>query len=114
MHINFHKSKVLRIGLTQAHTDQVARILDSESTDFSLMYLGMPLRYDKLKTADWTLLTEKITKKLAGWKGKLLSFAGRVTFLNTVISPIVMFWMANFIRPSNITKIIEKSRRSFF
>uniref|UniRef100_A0A6I9QLJ3 Uncharacterized protein LOC105036471 n=1 Tax=Elaeis guineensis var. tenera TaxID=51953 RepID=A0A6I9QLJ3_ELAGV len=73
----------------------------------------MPLRYGKLKANDWNPLTEKIIKKLEGWKGKLLSIVDRTTLLNAVITTTVMFWMSNFAVPSKLIKIIDKAHRTF-
>ena len=57
---------------------------------------------------DWLPLIEKIKEKFATWKGKLLSLAGRVTLINSVICSTVVFWMFNFSLPSGIVKQIDK------
>ena len=63
---------------------------------------------------DWSPLLEKITKKLAGWKAKLLLLAGRALLLNAIISPIlVMFWMTNFILPAGIINKIDRLCSTF-
>ena len=59
------------------------------------------------------LLVEKVLKKLASWKGKLLSLAGWATLLNSVISPIIASWMSNFSIPSYIIRRLDRMRRAF-
>lgn len=104
---------MLGLGLSPHQTRCITTIRGSSTSEFPLKYLGMPLHYDKLGTAYWMPFIEKITKKLATWKGKLLSMAGRVTLINSVILPMVVFWMSNFLLPSGIIKQIDKLCRAF-
>ncbi|XP_073105904.1 uncharacterized protein [Elaeis guineensis] len=86
---NFEKSTILGIGISESHRNWIARTLGSRPSDFPLKYLGMPLCLGKPKMNEWNMLTEKITKKLADWKGKLLSIVGRALLLNVVITRIM-------------------------
>lgn len=40
-------------------------------------YLGLPTLIDRSKYQDFSFLKEKVWKKIQGWKGKLLSRAGK-------------------------------------
>lgn len=111
--INFEKSMVIGIGITDNHRNQIAKVLGSRTKDFPFNYLGLPLRSGRLKQQDWVQLIERIAKKLSSWKGKLLSIAGRATLLNSVITPIVSYWMSNFSIPCCIIRRIDKMRRAF-
>jgi hypothetical protein len=42
---------------------------------FPLKYLGIPLHFDNLTREDIQPLVDKIMKKIAGWRGRLLSLA---------------------------------------
>lgn len=78
-----------------------------------IKYLGMPVSVDKLKVADWTLLEEKMEKKLAGWKGGALSIGGRVTLLNACLTATSVYHMSmNLLPKSNLIKL-DKIRRRF-
>ena len=111
--INFEKSMVLSIGISQSIRDQLAEILESRTADFPLIYLGMPLHCGKLRANDWSLLIKKIVKKLVGLKAKLLIMARRATLLNAIISPLVLFWMTNLILLAGTIKNIDKLHRAF-
>jgi len=41
-------------------------------------YMGLPLKVGRLKKAQWRSVIDKIQKMLEEWKGKLLSFNGRL------------------------------------
>jgi hypothetical protein len=48
-------------------------------------------------TKRWAkLIEEKIEKKLSGWKGKHLSYGGRLVLINSVLSSLPMFMMSFF------------------
>jgi len=50
-----------------------------------IKYLGLPLSQNYLKAKDFTPLLDKFKMKVEGWMSKLLSFAGRVELVKTVL-----------------------------
>lgn len=105
---NIDKSSVLGLGISQSERNQIASILGSKTAEFPLSYLGMPLHYKRLKMNDWTPLLKKISKKLIGRKGKLLSIAGRIMLVNAIITPTIIYWMSCFILRSTIIRKINR------
>jgi hypothetical protein len=61
---------------------------------FPIKYLGIPLHYNKLSREDLQPLVNKIIKRIAGWRGKLLTKAGRIILIKTCLAsiPIYMFF----------------------
>ena len=55
---------------------------------YPFRYLGLPMHYMKLNNKGWKLIEEKIEKKLSGWKGKHLSYGGRLVLINSVLSSL--------------------------
>lgn len=53
---------------------------------FSVMYLGVPLILGRLMARIMEHLVEKIQKRVAGWKFKLLSQGSRLILLRHIIS----------------------------
>ncbi|KAJ6916261.1 hypothetical protein NC652_018836 [Populus alba x Populus x berolinensis] len=49
--------------------------------DFS-KYLGFPVFHMRMKKADFNFLLEKISKRLASWKEKILNRVGRISLAN--------------------------------
>lgn len=76
-------------------------------------YLGVILtsRYPKIK--DYRFLLDKINKKQANWKGKKLSFVGRVTIGKSVIVAILTYSMMTTILPKTCLKQIQAIQRRF-
>jgi len=70
----------------------MVEILGCPEGTFPINYLGIPLHYEKLKREDIQPLIDKILKRIAGWRGKLLSYAGRIVLIKTCLArPNVLF-----------------------
>jgi hypothetical protein len=76
-------------------------------------YLGLPLHYRKVKRIDLQPLIEKINNRLAGWKGKLLSKAGRETLVKSVLSAQPIYHLTVFSPQKWLMQTIDKIRRNF-
>ena len=58
-------------------------------------------------------LNEKIEKKLAGWKCKLISKGGRLQLVQSVLSSIPIYFMMCFRLPQWVINRIDSIRRRF-
>ena len=61
----------------------------------------------------WEPVVSKIRKKLFVWKGRNLSFAGRVCLIKSVINAIPLFYLSFFKAPIRVCKEITKLQRKF-
>ena len=80
---------------------------------FPCTYLGLPLHYAKLKAATFQPLIDKIGARLAGWRGKHFTRAGRVILARAVLSSMVAYYITIFALPKWVLKLIYKIRTSF-
>lgn len=85
MKINYTKSELIPVGLDADQTAPFLTAFGCTEGTFPIKYLGIPLHYDKLKKEDIQPLVDKIIKMIAGWRGKLLSYAGRLVLLSHVL-----------------------------
>ncbi|XP_078149679.1 uncharacterized protein LOC144544998 [Carex rostrata] len=92
---------------------QLAQIFGCKVTHLPITYLGLPLHYKKPSLFDWQTVIDKIESRIQGWKGKLLSYGGRVTLLNSVLSAIPIYWLSVFVMPAKIRMRIDQLRRRF-
>ena len=70
------------------------------------------MHFRKLNYKDWKIIIDRIEKKLSNWKGKMLSFGGRLVLLNSVLSSLPVFMLSFFER--GVLKKIEYFRSRFF
>jgi mannosylglycoprotein endo-beta-mannosidase len=76
-------------------------------------YLGLPLHIGKTKRVDEQALVDKIGARLPGWKGRLLTRAGRLALVNSVLTSIPVYYMTSFPLSKWAIKKIDRIRRNF-
>ncbi|XP_028081924.1 uncharacterized protein LOC114283300 [Camellia sinensis] len=84
--INFHKSVVCGVEVSDEKAKEFASILNCSSQKLPLKYLGFPLGASLRSRRTWKPVVDKIRFTLASWKRKLLSFAGSLTLIRLVLS----------------------------
>ncbi len=114
LRINFAKSAIIPINLELHEVTGLSRLFGCEVNSFPFTYLGLPLSPRALRRADFLPLVEKVDKRMAGWKGLLLSRAGRLVLVNSVLSSIPAFFFSTFRVPLWAIKAIDNTRRSLF
>lgn len=111
--INFSKSGLIVLGKNSMWTSQMASKLGCNLVELPITYLGIPLANTN-KLATWKPVIEKVRKKLASWKSGLLSKAGRLVLIKSVLNSIPLYYMSLFKVPKLVVKQIIKAQRNFF
>jgi hypothetical protein len=70
------------------------RIFCCKLVEFPFKYLEVPLHYDKLRKKDTQPLVDKIIKRVARWKGRLLSYGARLALLRACLAIIPIYLMS--------------------
>lgn len=68
----------------------------------------------RLKLDDCQPLIDKVRKRLSGWKSKLMSLAGRVELIKSILSSLHLFWTSSFKLPKACTDMLDRHLRNFF
>jgi hypothetical protein len=76
-------------------------------------YLGLPLGYRNPTRSECQIFIDKITAKLKPWHGKLMTRAGRLTQVNSVLTAVMTYFLSVFDPPKWLIKKIDRIRRSF-
>jgi hypothetical protein len=97
MRVNYHKSELVPINIIEAGELQMySHIFGCHVGAFPIKYLEIPLHYQKLRREDLHLLIDKIFKRIAEWRGKLLTQAGRVVLIKTCLASIPVYLLSYF------------------
>jgi len=56
-------------------------------------YLGFPLKQLGSSSQDYNFVIERVQAKLAGWKGNLLSFVGRIVLTQSILTTVPLYAM---------------------
>nr|KYP40220.1 Putative ribonuclease H protein At1g65750 family [Cajanus cajan] len=76
-------------------------------------YLGIPIGVVARRRATWKPVIDKIKNKLAGWKNKTISLAGRICLINSILSAIPLYFLFFFRLPKTVLKEIISIQRKF-
>ncbi|XP_074315463.1 uncharacterized protein LOC141651662 [Silene latifolia] len=80
---------------------------------FPFRYLGVPLNAGKLNKEMFTDLLANIQQSLHHWSAYKLSYAGKISLINTVIFGLEQFWCSTLLIPKGVIKLITKFCRNF-
>jgi exonuclease III len=100
---NFQKSEII-FGGPLADEHAILHILQMPKGTLPTTYLGLPLISRSLNRDDCSPLLNKIRRRLTGWAGKLLSFAGRVELVKAVMTSMHLYWTSTFKLPVTVIK----------
>ncbi|KAJ1691520.1 hypothetical protein LUZ63_015675 [Rhynchospora breviuscula] len=113
MALNLTKSSFVPFNLPDTQVESLQDLLHCSYTTLPVLYLGLPLTDRRPDRATFQLLIDKLTKRLSGWKAKLLSRAGRLVLASSVLSTIPIFFMSVFKLPVWVIRAIDRIRRDF-
>ncbi|XP_026396889.1 uncharacterized protein LOC113291584 [Papaver somniferum] len=111
--VNYAKSKFYFGGDRISRAIAIFNYLGMERAMFPDKYLGIQLKPGIVRHIHVRQLVEKIMDKLAGWKGKLLSFQARLVLIKSVISSYVIHFMAVYKWPCTVIKQVERAIKKF-
>lgn len=112
--VSLAKSRVFFSKNVNAQTQEnIAAALAMESTSDLVMYLGMPTLTSRVTKETFSHLCEKIDRRLAGWKTKYLSLAGRMTLAKSTLSTLANYSMQSAKIPRNVCEEIDRKTRKF-
>jgi hypothetical protein len=102
---------------TNTHPDlrhSICTLLRTSSTGDLGKYLGLPPIIGRGKKQAFMEIKQKIAKKLHGWKGKLLSQAGREILIKSVAQAIPVYTMSCFRIPDTLCSEINSMVSKFW
>lgn len=104
LRINFSKSGLIALGRSKLWGEQMAAKLGCKLIDIPISYLGIPLGDNSNKASTWSPVIEKVRKKLDTWKSKVLSRAGRLVLIKSVLNSLPLYYMGLFKVPKSAVR----------
>ncbi|XP_026396127.1 uncharacterized protein LOC113290761 [Papaver somniferum] len=112
LRVNFNKSSVISIGADHKIED-IARILNCKIEKLPLKFLGLAVGANARCVDIWDVVIEKFQKKLAPWKRRFFTKAGRVLLIKTSLSSLPIYYMSIFPTPVSVEKKLNQIMRNF-
>ena len=95
--INTDKSSIFFSPNTpQEPRESILNILSPMQNSRHNKYLGLPSIIGRSKAQVFAEVKDRVAKKLAGWKGKLLSIGGREILIKAVAQAMPIYTMSCF------------------
>jgi hypothetical protein len=110
---NLQKSNVLPIRCGNTEMSLVHELLPCALMDFPCKHLGLPLSLKKLTKEHIQPVIDKIADQLPGWKGDLMTRAGRRIQVQFVLTAMLIYLVMAIDFPPWAIKAVDKLRRSF-
>ncbi|KAL0294111.1 UNVERIFIED_CONTAM: hypothetical protein Sangu_3225100 [Sesamum angustifolium] len=99
--VNSAKSQIIFSRAVQQERQQILDYLGFQEGSLPVKYLGIPLTSSRLTIADCRPLIDKVDARLAGWNNQILSYAGRLQLIKSVLTTLHTYWA----RPSSFLKV---------
>lgn len=96
-------------SLTHSRVNFLASNLGFNPGNLPFNYLGIPIFTGKPRKNHLLPIVDRIKAKLATWKGKLLSYMGRVQLVKSVLHGILIHSFTVYPLPTNLLNHLEKA-----
>lgn len=111
--VNPQKSSIYAGSITNHRLNQIAQNLGFTIGTLPFQYLGVPIFKGKPKYIYFNSIADRVKCKLAAWKASLLSMAGRVQLIRSVIQSMLLHCLTIYSWPARLLKDLEKWMRNF-
>lgn len=113
--VNFTKSSIIfSANVTMETRQELRTLLSVTESDGKCKYLGMPLQVGQKKVEAFQFLKYKLWQRIAGWRDKKLSRAGKEVLLKTVAQALPTYVMSLYQIPKEVCVNLHRLMNSFW
>ncbi|XP_019167697.1 PREDICTED: uncharacterized protein LOC109163410 [Ipomoea nil] len=114
LNINVSKSNIFCSPNTNSEIKRGLKNLTGISVSDNLgTYLGIPILHKRVSKHTFGYILDGMKRKLANWKGNMLSLAGRRTLVQSALSSMPVYTMQVFKLPAGTCNDIDRICRDF-
>ncbi|XP_048502820.1 uncharacterized protein LOC104896775 [Beta vulgaris subsp. vulgaris] len=110
---SMEKSNIYFCGISDETDRELVDIVHMQIGDLPFRYLGVLLTSKKFSYAQNKPLVEKITNRAQTWMAHLLSYAGRLQLIKSILSSIQHYWAHIFPLSKKIIQAVERVCKRF-
>lgn len=112
--ISLQKSKIyFSNNVTRDLENRISEASGIKSTKDLGKYLGMPILQKMINKETFGTVLERVSSRLSGWKGIMLSLSGRLTLTKVVLTSILIHTMTTIAMPKSILDGLDRVSRGF-
>ncbi|XP_074282633.1 uncharacterized protein LOC141607172 [Silene latifolia] len=113
LQMNTLKSNIYFNGVSSSVKADILQVSGFLEGSLLFKYLGVPISVGRLSIKNCSILIQKVNKRIRGYAAKKLSYSGRLTLVNSVLSTLYTYWANIFVLPKGVLKKIEALCRNF-
>jgi len=106
--VNFRKSHIGTIGVCDMDKIIFFNSLKCNQLEILFKYLAMKIGGNPRTLAFWKSVIDKIKSRFSTWKGKIISMAGRICLIKSILNALPLFYFSFFKAPTLVCKIIRR------
>ncbi|GKA67747.1 RNA-directed DNA polymerase, eukaryota, reverse transcriptase zinc-binding domain protein [Tanacetum coccineum] len=110
---NLGKSTIFFGSINEDRKRELLEVLPFKFGKLPMKYLQVPLIAKKLSLSDCKSLIESVEKRVNCWRNKLLSYAGRIQLIASVLSSMQQYRASVYIIPISAVKELDKMFKRF-
>jgi hypothetical protein len=111
--INFVKSKLYGVNIDSSFLAAGATFLSCRSDVIPFKFLGIPVGANPRRKETWNPVVESMSKRLSSWNRHHLSYGGRITLINSVLSSLPLYFFSFFKAPRCVLQQLVRLQRNF-
>ncbi|CAK8576263.1 unnamed protein product [Lathyrus sativus] len=111
--VNYHKSRSININVSNYFLLAISNFLVCKLQDPNFNFLRIPTGSNMRRINLWSYIIDNFKSKLALWRGRFLSFGGRITLINAVLSSLPIFIFSFYKAPVKVLKKVDKILQRF-
>ncbi|XP_026428327.1 uncharacterized protein LOC113324223 [Papaver somniferum] len=112
MKLNLEKSSMISVGVDEVIGD-LALELGCKVEKLPFKYLGLPIGATARCTSVWDEVIKRMEVKLATWKKRFLSKAGRLVLIRSCLLSLPVYFLSLIPMPVSVEKKLNKLMRNF-
>lgn len=88
-------------------------LMEIRESHLPFTYLGAPIFKGSPKASYFRKICDKVCNQYAGWKGKMLSIAGRTQLVKSVIHDMLVYTLLIYRWPNNLLHRMDMAAKNF-
>ncbi|GJW66697.1 RNA-directed DNA polymerase, eukaryota, reverse transcriptase zinc-binding domain protein [Tanacetum coccineum] len=102
------KSTIFFGSIMENQKQELLEIMPFKCGKFPMKYLGVPLLAKRLGVSDCIDLIDSVARRINSWRNKMLSYAGRIQLIESILSYMQNYWASVYMLPVTIVKEFDK------
>jgi len=108
-----NKSTVYSFSIPHARLETIVDVIGFQVGSLTFTYLGVPIFNGKPKARHFQPIADKVKSKISAWKASLLSIAGKVQLVKSIIQSMLIHTITVYDWHVSLIKDLEKAIRNF-